>query len=81
MASFEAAFRIPSAHVLKIKFHSYGGNRPEVWSHVEYDDNGQFVARYETRILRNEAGKPISDVWKKFDINSVLVASDSGVAV
>ncbi len=77
MASFEKIFRIPSEHSLKIKFHSYGGNRPETWSHVEYDETGHFVARYESRVVRNDDGKPISNGWKKFDINSVLVASDS----
>ena len=32
MASFEEMFRIPRSHVLKAKFHSYGGEVPESWS-------------------------------------------------
>jgi hypothetical protein len=29
MANFETIFRIPSSHILKAKFHSYGGGVPE----------------------------------------------------
>jgi hypothetical protein len=46
MASFEAIFRIPPTHVLTIRSHRRGDGRPERWVHVEYDDQGQFVARY-----------------------------------
>jgi hypothetical protein len=62
----------------KTKFHSYGGGVPESWSHVEYDDRGQFVARYESRAHTNDGGR-ISDGWKKFDIDGVLVASEDGL--
>ena len=40
MASFETIFRIPSSHVFKAKFHSYGAGVPESWSHEEYDGYG-----------------------------------------
>jgi hypothetical protein len=79
MASFETIYRIPSSHVLKTKFHSYGGGVPDSWSHVEYDDGGQFVARYESRVYTSDDGGRISDGWKKFDIDGVLVASENGL--
>jgi hypothetical protein len=46
MPSFETIFKIPSSHILKTKFHSYGGGVPESWRHDEYGDEGEFVARY-----------------------------------
>ena len=79
MASLETIFRIPSSHVLKAKFHSYGAGVPESWSHLEYDGGGEFVARYESRAHTNEDGGRISDGWKKFDIDGVLVASEEGL--
>jgi hypothetical protein len=78
MASFETIYRIPSSHVLKTKFHSYGGGVPDSWSHEEYDDEGQFVARYESRAHMND-GRRTSDGWKKFDLDDVLVASEDGL--
>jgi len=81
MARFETLFRIPSTHFLKTKFHSYGGGVPETWSHEEYDEGGQFVARYESRAHQSYDGIRISDGWKKFDIDSVLVASEDGLPV
>ena len=76
MASFETIFRIPSSHVLKTRFHSYGGGVPENWSHEEYDDGGAFIARYESRVHTNDAGVRTSDGWKKFDFDDVLVAAE-----
>jgi hypothetical protein len=81
MPSFETIFRIPSSHILKTKFHSYGGGVPETWNHVEYDDQGQFVARYEGRARTNDDGIRTSDGWKKFDIDGVLVASGDDLAI
>src|SRR5580692_7954867 len=46
MTKFEKIFSIPSSHVLETKFHSYGSGLPDRWIHVEYDDRGQFIARY-----------------------------------
>jgi hypothetical protein len=60
--SFETIYRIPSSHILKTKFHSYGGGVPDSWSHVEYDDRGQFVARYESRPTSEERSKITLDV-------------------
>ena len=77
MPSFETIFRIPSSHVLRTKFHSYGGGVPESWSHEEYDDGGEFVARYESWVHTNDAGVRTSDVWKKFDFEDVLVAESA----
>ena len=79
MASFETIYRIPSSHVLKTKFHSDGGGVPDSWSHVEYDDGGQFVARYESRAHTKYDGRRTSDGWTKFDIDRVLVASEDGL--
>jgi hypothetical protein len=81
MASFETIYRIPSSHVLKTKFHSYGEGVPDSWSHVEYDDGGLFVALYESRARTNYDGGRISDGWKKFDIDGVLVASEDGLLI
>src|ERR1700733_12599385 len=78
MASFETIFRIPSSHVLKAKFHSYGGGVPESWSHEEYSGRGEFIARYESRAHLNGDGVRTSDGWKKFDFDDVLVASEDG---
>ena len=76
MASFEAIFRIPPTHVLTIRFHRRGGGRPERWLHVEYDDQGQFVARYVSEVLGTEAGDTTCRLgWKKFDAAGLLVAS------
>jgi hypothetical protein len=73
MPSFETIFKIPSSQILKTKFHSYGGGVPESWSHDEYGDEGEFVARYESRVHRDDAGVRRSDGWKKFDFEDVLV--------
>lgn len=81
MASFETIYRIPSSHILKTKFHTYGGGVPESWSHEEYDDGGEFVARYEGRAHINDDGVRTSDSWKKFDFNDVLVASEGGLPI
>jgi hypothetical protein len=51
---------------------------PESWSHVEYDDRGQFVARYESRTHTNDEGRRISDGWQKF-VGGV-VASEDGLS-
>jgi hypothetical protein len=74
MASFETIFRIPASHILKTKFHSYGGGVPESWSPEEYSGGGEFIARYESRVHTNDAGVRTSDGWKKFDFDDVLVA-------
>jgi hypothetical protein len=68
-------YRIPPSHILKTKFHSYGGGVPESWVHVEYDDRGQFVARYEGRSHEDFSGVKTSDGWEKFDIDGLLVAA------
>jgi hypothetical protein len=81
MASFETIFRIPSSHVLKAKFHSYGGGVPESWNHVEYDDHGRFIARYESRAHTNYDGVRTSDGWKKFDYEDVLIASEGDLPI
>ena len=75
MASLEELYRIPPSHVLKLKFHRHGGGRPERWVHVEYDDQGKFVARYKSQARSPPGdGTPRVD-WKKFDIGGMLVAS------
>jgi len=79
LESFETIYRIPPSHTLRTKFHSYGGGVPDSWSHVEYDDRGQFVARYESRAHTNYDGHRTSDGWTKFDIDGVLVASEDGL--
>ena len=81
MASFETIFRIPSSHVLKAKFHSYGAGVPESWSHEEYDGGGEFVARYESRVHTNDDGIRTSDGWKKFDFEDVLVAAEGDLPI
>jgi len=75
MASFEEIFRIPPSHVLKTKFHSHGGDRTERWIHVEYDDGGQFVARYVSRGPAMYRGDLTRAGWKKFDIDGRVVAA------
>jgi hypothetical protein len=80
MPSFEQMYRIQPSHVLKIKFHSYGGGVPDSWIHVEYDDGGQFVARYDGRSHHNYDGVRTSDGWEKFDIDGVLVGSGNALA-
>lgn len=79
MASFEMIYRIRPSHVLKTKFHSYGGGMPDSWSHEEYDEQGQFVARYESRAYTGHDGGQISDGWMKFDIDDVAMASEDGL--
>jgi hypothetical protein len=81
MASFETIFRIPSSHVLKAKFHSYGAGVPESWSHEEYDGGGEFVARYESCVHTNDDGVRTSDGWKKFDFEDVLVAAEGDLPI
>ena len=81
MASFETIFRIPSSHVLKAKFHSYGAGVPESWSHEEYDGEGEFVARYESCVHTNDDGVRTSDGWKKFDFEDVLVAAEGDLPI
>jgi hypothetical protein len=66
---------IRSGHILKTKFTATVGGVLESWSHVESDDRGQFVARYESRTHRNE-GRRISDGWKKFGIGDVAASED-----
>jgi hypothetical protein len=81
MASFETIFRIPSSHVLKAKFHSYGAGVPESWSHEEYDGGGEFVARYESCVHTNDDGVRTSDGWKKFDVEDVLIAAEGDLPI
>ena len=81
MTSFETIFRIPSSHVLKAKFHSYGAGVPESWGHEEYDGGGEFVARYESCVHTNDDGVRTSDGWKKFDFEDVLVAAEGDLPV
>ena len=81
MASFETIFRIPSSHVLRAKFHSYGAGVPESWSHEEYDGGGEFVARYESCVHTNDDGVRTSDGWKKFDFEDVLVAAEGDLLI
>jgi hypothetical protein len=73
IACFEAIFRIPPIHALKLRFHSRGDMRPERWVHVEYDDQGQFVARYASDALADDPTCRID--WKKFDTGGLLIAS------
>ena len=76
MASFEAMFRIPPTHVLAIRYHRRGDGRPERWVHVEYDDQGQFVARYVSEVPDSEAGDPGRRIeWQKFAAGDLLIAS------
>jgi hypothetical protein len=81
MASFETIFRIPSSHVLKAKFHSYGAGVRESWSHEEYDGGGEFVGRYESRVHTNDDGVRTSDGWKKFDFEDVLIAAEGDLPI
>jgi hypothetical protein len=76
---FETIYRIPPSHILKTKFHSFGGGVPDSWSHVQYDDPGQFVARYEKQAHTNYDGLQTSDGWKKLDIDGFLVAAEDGL--
>jgi hypothetical protein len=46
MASFEEMFRIPRSHVLKAKFHSYGGEVPESWSTWSMTTEDNSFAQY-----------------------------------
>ena len=76
MASFEAIFRIPRTHVLTIRYHRRGDGRPERWVHVEYDDQGQFVARYVSEAPDSETGDPTCRIeWQKFAAGDLLIAS------
>jgi hypothetical protein len=76
MANFEAIFRIPPTHGLTIRYHSRGDGRPERWVHVEYDDRGQFVARYLSEASDTAVGQPTCRIeWQKFDAGDLLVAS------
>jgi hypothetical protein len=80
MASFETIFGIPPAHVLRTKYHSSGGGRPDSWVLEEYNDEGEFVARYECRTYTDD-GIRISGGLKKFDVDGVLVASEDGLPI
>jgi hypothetical protein len=76
ITSFEAMFRIPPTHVLKLRFHSRGDMRPERWVHVRHDDRGQVVARYVSEaVATSAAGSTCRVDWKKFDTGGVLIAS------
>jgi|HubBroStandDraft_1064217.scaffolds.fasta_scaffold77865_2 hypothetical protein len=76
IASFEAIFRTPPTHALTLRFHSRGGMRPEKWVHVEYNDQGQFVARYVSEAVATSAVESTCRIdWKKYDAAGLLIAS------
>jgi hypothetical protein len=76
MVSFETIYRIPPSHVLKTRFHSYGDGVPARWTHLEFDEDGRFVARYESLGRASRGRARASGGWKKFDADGVLVASE-----
>jgi hypothetical protein len=74
IACFEAMFRLPPTHVLKLRFHSRGDMPRERWVHVQHDDRGLVVARYVSEAVTAVDSTCRVD-WKKFDTGGVLIAS------
>jgi hypothetical protein len=74
MRSFEQAFRIPPHHRLEqIKTRACGSPaNATYWDHVEYDGNGQLIARYHT-FREPKSARGYCCGWRKYDSDGCLI--------